>query len=309
MTEKQIFPFVQIEGQEDIKLAIILNLICPAISGVLIRGEKGTGKSTIVRGIGELMQRQGENLKVIELPINATEDRVAGSIDIERVLKTGEKVLQKGILAEADGNILYADEINLLEDYIVDLLLDAAAMGVNTIERDGISYSHSSKFILIGTMNPEEGELRPQLLDRFGLLVDVKSEKDGHLRKEIIKKRLAFENDPVEFINASHKEEKNLISKIKKTQKRLPLIKTTDEILDLAVSLSIGLNVDGHRGDLTLVRAAKAYAAFQERDEVTKDDIIRLAQMVYSHRLRKKPFEEINPLNQADIENILNERL
>ena len=280
MTEKQIFPFVQIEGQEDIKLAIILNLICPAISGVLIRGEKGTGKSTIVRGIGELMQRQGENLKVIELPINATEDRVAGSIDIERVLKTGEKVLQKGILAEADGNILYADEINLLEDYIVDLLLDAAAMGVNTIERDGISYSHSSKFILIGTMNPEEGELRPQLLDRFGLLVDVKSEKDGHLRKEIIKKRLAFENDPVEFINASHKEEKNLISKIKKAQKRLPLIKTTDEILDLVVSLSIGLNVDGHRGDLTLVRAAKAYAAFQERDEVTKDDMIRLAQMV-----------------------------
>ena len=298
MTEKQIFPFVQIEGQEDIKLAIILNLICPAISGVLIRGEKGTGKSTIVRGIGELMQRQGENLKVIELPINATEDRVAGSIDIERVLKTGEKVLQKGILAEADGNILYADEINLLEDYIVDLLLDAAAMGVNTIERDGISYSHSSKFILIGTMNPEEGELRPQLLDRFGLLVDVKSEKDGHLRKEIIKKRLAFENDPVEFINSSHKEEKDLISKIKEAQKIFPDIKVGDDILDLVVSLSIGLNV-----------AAKAYAAFQERDEVTKGDIIRLAQMVYSHRLRKKPFEEINPLNQSDIENILNERL
>ncbi|AIN93824.1 ATP-binding protein [Treponema putidum] len=309
MTEKKIFPFVQIEGQEDIKLAIILNLICPEISGVLIRGEKGTGKSTIVRGIGDLMQRHGESLKVVELPINATEDRVAGSIDIERVLKTGEKVLQKGILAEADGNILYADEINLLEDYIVDLLLDAAAMGVNTIERDGISYSHSSKFILIGTMNPEEGELRPQLLDRFGLLVDVKSEKDGALRKEIIKKRLAFETDPVEFINSSYQEEKKLVSKIKEAQKHFPYIKVRDEILNLVVSLSIGLNVDGHRGDLTLVRAAKAYAAFRERDEVTKDDIIRLAQMVYSHRLRKKPFEEINPLNRSDIENILNERL
>ncbi|MGI5083788.1 ATP-binding protein [Treponema putidum] len=309
MTEKKIFPFVQIEGQEDIKLAIILNLICPEISGVLIRGEKGTGKSTIVRGIGDLMQRHGESLKVVELPINATEDRVAGSIDIERVLKTGEKVLQKGILAEADGNILYADEINLLEDYIVDLLLDAAAMGINTIERDGISYSHSSKFILIGTMNPEEGELRPQLLDRFGLLVDVKSEKDGALRKEIIKKRLAFETDPVEFINSSYQEEKKLVSKIKEAQKHFPYIKVRDEILNLVVSLSIGLNVDGHRGDLTLVRAAKAYAAFRERDEVTKDDIIRLAQMVYSHRLRKKPFEEINPLNRSDIENILNERL
>ncbi|UTC67222.1 MULTISPECIES: ATP-binding protein [unclassified Treponema] len=309
MAEKKIFPFVQIEGQEDIKLAIILNLICPSISGVLIRGEKGTGKSTIVRGIGELMQRQGENLKVVELPINATEDRVAGSIDIEKVLKTGEKVLQKGILAEADGNILYADEINLLEDYIVDLLLDAAAMGVNTIERDGISYSHSSKFILIGTMNPEEGELRPQLLDRFGLLVDVKSERDGLLRKEIIKKRLVFENNPEEFINGSYNEEKNLVSKIKEAQKRFPHIKTEDEILDLVVSLSTSLNVDGHRGDLTLVRAAKAYAAFQEKDEVTKDDIIRLAQMVYSHRLRKKPFEEITPLNRSDIENILNEKL
>ncbi len=291
---KQIFPFVELEGQNDLKLAIILNLIDPKINGVLIRGEKGTGKSTAVRGIEELLSRNGRDMKVVELPINATEDRVVGTLDIEKILKNGERKLQKGILHEADKNILYIDEVNLLEDFIVDLILDAAAMGVNTIEREGISYSHSSDFVLIGTMNPEEGELRPQLLDRFGLMVDVVSEKDKNIRKNIIKKYLEFSKSPNKFIEKFSNKEKELVEKIYNAKENLENITIDEDILDLIVSISSKLQVDGHRADLTMIRAAIALAAFEGDNIICEKHIERLLPMVYSHRLRKRPFEEID---------------
>lgn len=303
--QKYIFPFVEIQGQEELKLAIILNLIDPKISGVLIRGEKGTGKSTAVRGIGELMQRHNHSLRVVELPINATEDRVSGSIDIERVLKTGEKSFQEGILAKAHENILYIDEINLLEDYLVDLILDAAAMGVNTVERDTISYSHPSEFILIGTMNPEEGDIRPQLMDRFGFIVDVQSEKDKDSRKRIIKKRMEYSLDPESFVRQGITKEEELVDAIVKGQKNLEAIEVSEEILDLVVDLSIKLQVDGHRADLVLIRASRAYAAFVGVNKVEKDHVHKLARMVYSHRLRKKPFEDVDQSALDQIEEII----
>lgn len=293
-SKKQIFPFVQLEGQEELKLAIILNLIDPSINGVLIRGEKGTGKSTAVRGIEEMLSREGKIMKVVELPINATEDRVVGTLDIEKILKEGERKLQKGILYEADKNILYIDEVNLLEDYIVDLILDAAAMGTNTIEREGISYSHSADFVLIGTMNPEEGELRPQLLDRFGLMVNVVSERDAEIRKRIIKKRLEFSKDPESFIENSRDKERELVKKISTAKGNLNRVEIPEEILDLIVSISTKLQVDGHRADLTMIKAAIALAAFEGEEKITKEIIEKLLPLVYSHRLRKRPFEEID---------------
>lgn len=289
-----IFPFVEIEEQEDLKLAIILNIIDEKISGVLIRGEKGTGKSTAVRGIGELIGRCGGNKKVVELPMNATEDRIVGSIDIEKVLKDGSKSFQPGILYEADNNILYIDEVNLLDDYIVDLILDASAMGVNTIERDGISKSHSSKFVLVGTMNPEEGELRPQLLDRFGLMVEIFSEKDKEVRKRIVKKRLEFDKNQEEFIKKSQEKEKELYRRIIKARENFNSVIVDENILDMVVEISLELGVDGHRSDITIIRAAKAYAAFLGEEKVTIEHIKKLIPMVYSHRLRKRPFEEVN---------------
>lgn len=304
---KKIFPFVEIEGQDDLKLAILLNLIDRNISGVLIRGEKGTGKSTAVRGIGDLLQRHNQGIKVVELPVNATEDRVVGSINIEQVLKSGEKKFEPGILKEADGNILYIDEVNLLEDHIVDLLLDAAAMGVNTVEREGISYSHPSKFVLIGTMNPEEGELRPQLLDRFGLIVDIKSEEDIGVRKEIIRKRLSFEEDFQGFIRSAEEKEDELIKKIHDAKARRRKVKVGDDILESVARISLELKVDGHRGDLTMIRAAEAYAAFLGDGEVKKEHILRLLPMVYAHRLRKKPFEEIQVDKLDDVSRLIDE--
>ncbi len=291
---KYIFPFVEIEGQNDLKLAIILNIIDETISGVLIRGEKGTGKSTAVRGIGDMISRCGGAKKVVELPMNATEDRIVGSIDIEKVLKDGEKSFQPGILYEADNNILYIDEVNLLDDYIVDLILDASAMGVNTVERDGISKSHSSKFVLVGTMNPEEGELRPQLLDRFGLMVEVYSEKDRETRKRIIEKRMEFDSNQELFINNARSKEEELYKKIIDAKSNLSNIKVDEDILDLVVNISVDLEVDGHRSDITIIRAARAYAAFLGEDRVNASHLKKLMPMVYSHRLRKRPFEEIN---------------
>ncbi len=229
--EKLLFPFVSVVGQDDMKKALLLNIIDPSIGGALIKGEKGTAKSTTVRSLSQILPyretvkgcvfncdpskpdrlcpycseklERGEKLifemkpmRVVELPLSATEDRVAGTLDIEHVLKTGEKKFEPGVLAQANGNLLYVDEVNLLDDHIVDLLLDSAAMGVNYIEREGVSFSHPSRFILVGTMNPEEGELRPQLLDRFGLSVDVKGDKDTETRMEVVKRRVAFDTDP-----------------------------------------------------------------------------------------------------------------
>ena len=292
MKNNMLFPFTAIAGQEELKLALILNLIDPKIGGVLIRGEKGTGKSTAVRSI-ETLNLDKEFMRVIELPINATEDRVVGSIDIESAIKKGEKEFQPGLLADADKNILYVDEINLLNDYIVDILLDSAAMGVNIVEREGISHSHPARFILIGTMNPEEGDLRPQLLDRFGLSVDVIGEDDPNMRIEIIKRRMAFEEDKPGFIKSYELETKKLSKKIIDSQNRLSRVKLPESILEIVVNLGIKLEVDGHRADITLIRAGKALAAYNGDEEVKPSHIERLVSMVYSHRLRRLPFEEI----------------
>ena len=248
-----VYPFTAIVGQEKMKEAIVLNLINPALGGVLIRGQKGTAKTTVVRAIPNLMRK----LKIVEIPANATEDRVAGTINIEAALKDGEKKFEPGLLKEADGNILCVDEVNLLDDHIVDLLLDAAATGRNTVEREGISCTHASKFILIGSMNPEEGNLRPQLLDRFVMVVDVTAEEDVDKRIQIVKNRLAYEQDASVFC--------------KRFEER-----------------------QAHIG---IVKTAKTIAAYEGRKRVKKEDISRAAQYVLPHRMHKNPLDngQMNP--------------
>lgn len=340
MTKKLMYPFTAIVGQEKMKEALILNIINPSLGGVLIRGEKGTAKSTLVRGLADLMEDREESncefhcnplkinemcneclekyknnekiethigkMKVINLPISATEDRVVGTLDIEYAIKTGEKKFEKGILANANRNILYVDEINLLDDHIVDVLLDSAAMGINTIEREGISFSHPAKFILVGTMNPEEGDLRPQLLDRFGLVVDVIGEKDTLRRVEVIKRRLKFEENPVKFIKEYENQEKKLREKIEKAKERLKNIKCSDEMYEIAAKIAIALEVDGHRADISIIKTAKTIAAFDERIEVTKNDMLKAAVMCLPHRMRKTPFED-GILEESRIEKLIDE--
>lgn len=335
------YPFTAIVGQNDMKTALILNIINPSIGGVLIRGEKGTGKSTAVRSIVDLLPKRDEvlgciyncdpfdknnmcenclsiieigqaieigegHMKVVELPINATEDRVAGTLDIQVAIKKGEKKFEAGILAFANNNILYVDEVNLLDDHIVDILLDSAAMGVNTIEREGISYSHPSKFILVGTMNPEEGDIRPQLIDRFGLVVDVVGEKDKIDRKEVVKRRILFEADSESFIRNFEKENKRISQKILKAKEILSSVKYSDEILDDTVSVCTKLALDGHRGDITAIKTAITIAAYDGRIEVTQGDLVEALKFVLPHRMRRKPFEESN-LNISNIYELLKE--
>lgn len=324
---RTIFPFTAIVGQGKMKKALILNAINPSIGGVLIRGEKGTAKSTAVRALADLlpeievvkdcvfgcnphnplemckncMERINKKeelpiikrkMKVVDLPLGATEDRVLGTIDIENAIKKGEKIFEPGILAEANRGILYVDEVNLLDDHLVDVLLDSAAMGVNIVEREGISFSHPAKFILVGTMNPEEGELRPQLLDRFGLCVNVETIKDGKERVEIIKRCIEFEKDPHSFEKKWEKEQKKLAEKIIKAKEILNKVKYSDEILDLIAKICIDMEVDGHRADIFILKVAKTICAYHLRYEVTEDDVKEAAELVLSHRMRKTPFEE-----------------
>ncbi|WP_406657148.1 AAA family ATPase [Methanolobus sp. ZRKC2] len=324
---KTIYPFTSIVGQEAMKEALILNVISPGIGGVLVRGEKGTAKSTAVRALADLLParevvhgcpfgcnfgdedklctlcreelKKGEKLievsvpmRVVELPLSATEDRVAGTLDLEHAISKGKKRFEPGVLARANGNILYVDEVNLLDDHLVDLLLDAAAMGVNFVEREGVSFSHPSRFVLVGTMNPEEGDLRPQLLDRFGLAVDVVGEQDLKQRKEIIKRRLAFESDPDVFIADSLDEQAKLTNRILEARQKLPGIVPDEETLGMAVDIALHLGVDGHRADLTLVKTAVAVAAFDGKEQVGKEHIIRAARLALPHRMRRRPFEE-----------------
>jgi magnesium chelatase len=339
MTKNFLYPFTAIVGQEKMKEALILNIINPSLGGVLIRGEKGTAKSILVRALANLLAEREENscefhcepdkiddycpqcnekylkgekiekhkstMKVINLPISATEDRVVGTLDIEHAIKTGEKKFEKGLLAQSNRNILYVDEINLLDDHIVDVLLDSAAMGVNTIEREGISYSHPAKFVLVGTMNPEEGDLRPQLLDRFGLVVDVIGERETSKRVEVIKRRLDFEAEPEKFIKKYLVEEEELKNRIENSKKRLNNIKCSDEIYELAAKISIALNVDGHRADIAVVKTAITIAAFENREEVIKEDILRAAVLALPHRMRKTPFED-GILDEEQIEKLVN---
>ena len=320
-----IFPFTAIVDQEDMKLCLILNVIDPSIGGVLIMGEKGTAKSTTVRALADLLpeidvvkgcrfncapegpfctecldriknngiETEKKKMRVVELPLGTTEDRLVGTLDIERAIKKGEKRFESGLLAEANRNFLYVDEVNLLEDHIVDLLLDSAAMGINYVEREGISFFHPARFILVGTMNPEEGDLRPQLLDRFGLCVYVQSIRDKRLRMEILKRKTAFDSDPEGFISKWEDEQRRLSEKIVKAKAQLNRIDISDEILSSVTDITTSLSLDGHRADIVLVKAARAHAAFNERDSVTKEDIKKVAVFAIRHRLKRLPFEDI----------------
>jgi magnesium chelatase subunit D len=324
---KIVYPFSAIVGQEKMKTALILNVINPKIGGVLLRGEKGTGKSLVVRALAHLLPETDvvadcpfhcdpSNLKevcdacsakvasgqklpvtkkpvsVVELPIGATEDRLVGTLDIEKAIKTGEKHFDPGLLAEANRNILYIDEVNLLDDHLVDVLLDAAAMGVNFVEREGVSFSHPSQFVLVGTMNPEEGELRPQLLDRFALSVEVKGIPYREARAEIVRRRVAFETDPAAFVASQLENQEQTRLKIVKATKLLHRVKLSNEMLELITQICVDFAVDGHRADITMYKTACTIAAFKGRTEVTKEDIKEAAEFALPHRHRRQPFEE-----------------
>ncbi len=319
----QQYPFPAIVGQDLMKLGLILNVINPGLSGILIRGEKGTSKSTAVRALAEILPKievvrgspfqrapwepplEGENgngstdvelrkISVIELPLGATEDRVAGTIDIEYALKNGEKRFEPGILASAHRGILYVDEVNLLEDHIVDLLLDSAAMGVNTVAREGISFTHPSRFTLVGTMNPEEGELRPQLLDRFGLCVNITGVQDIESRVAIMERRNAFDETPDAFIAQWEAQCGELSEKIIEAQKNLPAVTISRELLFTIAEKCLDTGVDGHRGDIITQKTAKTIAAYEGRVEVLPKDIEKAARLTLPHRVRRQPFQDIS---------------
>ena len=281
------YPFTAIVGQEPMKEAILINLVNPSAGGVLIRGQKGTAKTTAVRAIPGLMK----DCRVVEIPANATEDRVAGTIDIEAALKDGEKQFQPGLLKEADGNILYVDEINLLDDHIVDLLLDAAATGRNTVEREGISCTHSARFVLIGSMNPE-GNLRPQLLDRFGMVVDVEAETDVDKRVQIIENRMAYEKNPGYFCRKYKESQEELSERIRSAREFLPTVRVPKELLRLAAQICVAYGTDGHRADIGMIRTAQTIAALEGRKKASREDLERAARYVLPHRMRKNPLED-----------------
>lgn len=324
--DRSTYPFSAIVGQDALRTALLINAIDPRVGGVLIRGQKGTAKSTAVRALRcvlpeidvvdgcrfgchpnmisdlcpECRERRSSGQlprvrrrpMMVDLPVSATEDRVVGTIDLEQALKHGERRFEAGLLADANRGILYVDEVNLLDDHLVDTLLDAAASGVNVVEREGIRYEHPSRFVLVGTMNPEEGELRPQLLDRFGLCVDVEGIADPATRVDILKRRRAFEDDPVGFAREWDGEQAALVSRLQMAIATLPDIELDDELLFLIASVCTSMGVDGHRADLVMGRAAAAYAVLHGRREVTAADIRTVAPMVLSHRMRKSPFEE-----------------
>lgn len=323
-----VYPFVAIVGQKTLKRSLILNVVNPGLSGVLIRGEKGTAKSTAVRALADLLPEisvvegdpfqsdpddpramapevrarfeAGEALpvrrrkvRVVELPISATEDRVVGTLDLETALKEGRKTIEPGLLAAANRGLLYVDEVNLLDDHVVDVLLDSAAMGVNTIEREGISFSHPARFTLIGTMNPEEGDLRPQLLDRFGLCVQVEGLNTPAERVEVVKRRAAYEEDPEAFAARWAEETAQLRERIAAAIALCPKVMAADAILFAIAERSLKLGVDGHRSDIVMLKAAKALAAWAGRDTVTPADVEAAAALALPHRMRRRPFEDI----------------
>lgn len=324
---RTIFPFTAIVDQQAMKRALILNAVNPLIGGVLIRGERGTAKSTAARALAELLpdievvadclyacdprdehglcdsclgrMGSGEALptalrrtRMVELPVSATEDRVVGTLDIEHALKTGEKRFEPGVLAAANRGLLYVDEVNLLDDHVVDLLLDSAAMGVNYIEREGISFSHPARFILVGTMNPEEGELRPQLLDRFALCVEIKGIGDPRLRMEVLERRIQFDQDPEGFREEWLPREHKLSEDIAKARALLPSVRYDDTDLFAIAQLTSAMKVDGHRSDIVILKSALANAAFSGRQHVTNEDILVAAELALPHRMKRQPFQD-----------------
>jgi magnesium chelatase subunit I len=325
--KRPTFPFSAILGQDHMKKALVYNAVDPSIGGVLIRGQKGTAKSTAVRGLAELLPRRmvvkgcsfachpdqkeglcpdcrerldrGEELSLVEtstpvvdLPLNASEDRVVGALDIEAALKSGRKVFQPGILASAHRAVLYVDEVNLLDDHVVDVLLDVAVTGINLVEREGVSHAHPCRFILVGTMNPEEGELRPQLLDRFGLCVEVKTAQAREQRVEITRRALAFQADPEAFHLEHHASQDALRGEIARARNTLPTLPPSEQLIDIAARVAEEIKVDGHRAEITMVKTALAAAALRGRQEPAREDIRDIMEMSLRHRVKRLPFEE-----------------
>ncbi|RME89318.1 MAG: magnesium chelatase [Anaerolineae bacterium] len=322
-----IYPFTAIVNQERMKRALVLNAVDTRIGGVLIRGERGTAKSTAARALAALLprvravegcrfgcdpdapttwctecreraEREGE-LPVTErptpfvnLPVSATEDRVVGTLDIELAIQKGERHFEPGVLAAANRGLLYIDEVNLLDDHVTDLLLDAAAMGMNIVEREGISFSHPARFILVGTMNPEEGDLRPQLLDRFALSVDVTGVHDPRDRVLIMERNLAFEKDPEGFREEWLPKEQELSLQIERARTLVDRVTYTNRDLLSIAALTSSLNVDGHRADLVILKTARAHAAFEGRLAITERDIALAAELALPHRIKRTPFQQ-----------------
>lgn len=322
--KRYVLPFTAIIGQEKMKLALILNAVNPRLGGVLVRGEKGTAKSTAVRALAALLPEievvagclcncdprdtarlcpfcrerlaAGEDLRsltrrvpVVDLPVSATEDRVVGSLDFEHAIRYGRRRFEPGILARANRGIVYVDEVNLLDDHLVDVLLDAAASGVNVVEREGVAFVHPAEFILVGTMNPEEGELRPQLLDRFGLCVPVEGTNDPAARVAIIRRREAFDNDPLGFLAAFAAREEELRQKIIRARALLPDVAVPEEVVRLAADLAAEALAAGHRAEIVLVQAARALAAWEGREAAAAQDVEKVAELVLYHRRREAP--------------------
>lgn len=336
-----VYPFTAVVGQERMCRALILNAVNPRIGGVLIRGERGTAKSTAARALAALLPdvrvvadcrfgcdpgktstlcteckervAQNEVLPVemrrtsfIDLPVSATEDRVVGTLDIERAIKEGERHFEPGVLAAANRGLLYIDEVNLLDDHVVDLLLDSAALGMNIVEREGISFSHPARYILVGTMNPEEGDLRPQLLDRFALSVGIRGLQDPHHRVAIMERNLAFEADPEAFHNQWIEQEQSLSQSIEAARKLVD--KTTHSKRDLLAiaALTSSMQVDGHRADLVILKAARAHAALEGRSAISDRDIALAAELALPHRLRRGPFQQVQ-VNLEDLHERINQ--
>jgi magnesium chelatase subunit D len=313
------YPFSAVVGSDDMGVALLLTTISPEVGGVLIRGEKGTAKSTMVRALATVLpaievvagdrfsSRPGEDspdgrwpidaptqtrpVRLVELPVGATEDRVLGSLHLERALSEGKAEYEPGLLARAHRGVLYVDEVNLLHDHLVDLLLDAAAMGRSTVERDGVSVEHAARFVLVGTMNPEEGELRPQLLDRFGLTVEVSAPRDPANRVEVVRRRIAFDTDPAGFVAHYADQEQALTDRIRSAQKLVDEVSLSEKVLLKIAEICAAFEVDGMRADIVTARAASAHAAWQGRTEVTKDDIRVAARLALPHRRRRNPFD------------------
>jgi len=331
-----VFPFTAIVGQERMKRALILNAVNPSIGGVLIRGERGTAKSTAARALAALLPQiqvvadcrfgcdpmqperfcdecrervaRGESLPVkmrrtrlVDLPVSATEDRVVGTLDIEKAIQKGERQFDPGVLAAANRGILYVDEVNLLDDHVVDLLLDSAAMGVNVVEREGISFQHPARFILVGTMNPEEGELRPQLLDRFALSVDVRGLDNAGDRMAILERHIGFDADPETFRREWMPKEEELSAKIDVARGIVETVKYARRDLFTIANLTASLGVDGHRADLVILKAARAHAAYEGRTQITERDILLAAELALPHRMKRGPFSEAS-LYEGELE-------